>query len=88
MRHPNGTLQLLDMMRRHFRVPPAGSASALSDEAQRRRFDAYLYLTQLQQARCYETAFSTWRGMRSAAANTMGILYWQLNDIWQVRDSM
>ena len=28
-------------------------------------------------ARCYETAFTTWRQMRSSPAGTMGILYWQ-----------
>ena len=47
--------------------------------AQRELFDAYLWLTQLQQARCYEVAIGQWRCERSAAANTMGVLYWQLN---------
>jgi len=83
MRHPDGDAQLLEMIARHFHVPPAGVASAQSDETQRALFDSYLYLTQLQQARCYETAFTTWRMMRSEAAQLMGLLYWQLNDIWQ-----
>jgi len=104
MRHPKGTAQMLAMIQRHYRVPPAGNAVAAAATSsatataatnsatatlspslisQQSLFDAYLYLTQLQQARCYETAFSAWRRMRSADARTMGILYWQLNDVWQ-----
>ena len=36
----------------------AGSRQA---EQQRQLFDTYLWLSQLQQARCYETAFAQWR---------------------------
>ena len=84
------------MMGLHFHVPPpnatattntttaaAGARSAGPPTSQRELFDAYLWLTQLQQARCYETAFGAWRRGRATDAHTMGILYWQLNDIWQ-----
>ena len=98
MRHPDGDAQALAMMQRHFRVPPAnataggsaeegGSAAVGGGQAEQQElFATYLWLTQLQQARCYETAFAQWRRQRSAPANTMGILYWQLNAIWQGPD--
>lgn len=88
MRHPDGNAQMLRMISRHFRVPAAGVGSVDANESQRQLFESYLYLTQLQQARCYEVAFSTWRQMRSEQAHLMGLLYWQLNDIWQARQRL
>ena len=82
-RHPNGMEQVLAMVGRHFAVPPANATPGAPVAAQRDLFDAYLWLTQLQQARCYETSFATWRRLRAAPAGTMGVLYWQLNDVWQ-----
>jgi hypothetical protein len=40
---------------------------------------------QVVQSRCYEAATAYWRRIKTDPdANTMGVLYWQLNDIWQV----
>lgn len=77
MRHPDGNAQALAMMQRHFRVPQAHSAPSGGGRSQQQLFDDYLWLTQAQQARCYETAFKHWRRQRGAPANTMGILYWR-----------
>ena len=41
---------------------------------------------QVWQARAYEVASSLWRRIKQEPdGGTMGILYWQLNDIWAVR---
>jgi beta-mannosidase len=84
LRHAGGTAQAEAMMRRHFRVPRATAFSG--GRSQARLFDDWLWLTQAQQARCYETAFTRWRLDRASSAGTMGILYWQLNAVWQGPD--
>ena len=42
-------------------------------------FESFLYLSQLQQALAIETAVRFWRSLKP---NSMGTLYWQLNDVW------
>lgn len=81
-RHQNGNEQIEAMIDRHFSLPVECDAG--SEGRPMGTFDQYLYLNGIQQSRCYETAFDRWRQLRSSpSAMTMGILYWQLNDIWQ-----
>jgi beta-mannosidase len=68
------------------RISQRGSSSAGSSggsENELRDMQHFVYLTQLQQMLCYETALYTWRALRSDPATlSMGVLYWQLNDVW------
>lgn len=98
-RHPGGDAQMLRQLRRRFNVPSyprGGGARGTQGEHYGRTvrgggasaplpFVDYVYLTQVQQARCYDTAIRKWRrgaGGSGAARGTMGVLYWQLNDVW------
>lgn len=75
-RHPNGQQELVDQMKRHFDL---GNALQSTEQGFRR----WIYLTQLQQALAYDVAVRHWRRIKHAPdARTMGILYWQHNDIW------
>jgi beta-mannosidase len=82
-RHEDGNSQIQSQITKHFDLPST-CGTGPSDQ---RSFDMYLYLVGLQQSRCYETAMNRWRQLRgiepTAHKYTMGILYWQLNDIWQ-----
>ncbi|RLN45154.1 hypothetical protein BBJ29_003333 [Phytophthora kernoviae] len=95
-RHENGTAQMLAQLNRRFHVPfpfrhekwlGEGSANQSAEVlgfSIEKRIESYLYLTQIQQSLCYQTAIRTWRrGKNANLGMTMGILYWQLNDIWQ-----
>lgn len=76
-RHEGGNEQMTDQITKHFFMP---SLSLVPGE---QGFNDYLYLTGIQQARCYETFINKLRRGRSEEAQSMGILYWQMNDIWQ-----
>jgi beta-mannosidase len=77
-RHPDGQPQLISQMEKHFVL--TDETLGVSDKG----YDNYLFLTQANQARCYISAITYWRRIRyEAPGKTMGVLYWQLNDIWQ-----
>ena len=78
-RHPDGDEQMMKQLLRHFR-PPRASIDAYNFT----QFDNYLYLTQATQSLCYSAAIGYWRRLKSdPVAKTMGVIYWQLNDVWQ-----
>ncbi|XP_077419388.1 beta-mannosidase [Vanacampus margaritifer] len=77
--HQDGNQEMLKQASIHFRLP--NSSHSLT------RFTHTLYLTQVMQAQCVKTQTEFYRRSRSeligGLGNTMGALYWQLNDIWQ-----
>jgi hypothetical protein len=76
-RHEGGNDEMEKQITRHFDMP--ANAQIKGNE---RGLDSYLFLSGVQQGRCYQTAVEKWRFGRSTDAQTMGILYWQMNDIW------
>jgi beta-mannosidase len=74
--HPDGNTQLLSQLQRHFRLPTAQNHSL-------QLFADQIYLTQAVQSIAYSTALQFWRSIKGEKGHTMGIIYWQLNDIWQ-----
>eukprot|EP00884_Botryococcus_braunii_P002498 jgi/Botrbrau1/12249/Bobra.0361s0012.2 len=82
-RHPPNTEAILKEMANHYQVPPAVAAPDAPAGTQEKLFRSFIYLMQVYQASAYETASTYWRRIkREPDAMTMGILYWQLNDIW------
>jgi len=64
-------------------VPPAYAPPGSPPGAQAALFQKFIYLTQVYQAASYDVASSYWRRIKTDPdAQTMGVLYWQLNDIW------
>jgi len=84
-RHENGDEQMLAQASRHFEIREETPSTSASDTIKAQELGDYFYLLQVQQARCYETAINRWRQLQTLEGqrHTMGILYWQLNDIWQ-----
>lgn len=62
-------------MMHHFKFPTKG------DKFQ--ELQAFIYLSQASQGLCYRAQTEHYRRSKTQQANTMGALYWQLNDIWQ-----
>eukprot|EP01125_Pyxidicula_operculata_P015159 TRINITY_DN511_c0_g1_i3.p1 TRINITY_DN511_c0_g1~~TRINITY_DN511_c0_g1_i3.p1 ORF type:complete len:526 (+),score=118.64 TRINITY_DN511_c0_g1_i3:507-2084(+) len=75
MRHPDGIQQIINQMKKHFKLPKNMDQST---------FNQYIYLSQLTQAICIKAQSEHYRKNRDDPRYiTMGALYWQLNDIWQ-----
>ena len=61
---------------KHFRLPSTTNATLY--------YDTFTYLSQANQALIYSTAIQAMRRQMSEPPSyTSGILFWQLNDIWQ-----
>jgi beta-galactosidase/beta-glucuronidase len=84
-RHEGGNEEMDAQIARTFVLPPvAPPADWCANDAPTTLFRHWVYLTQVNQALAYETAIGLWRGLRSnPRVGTAGVLYWQLNDIWQ-----
>jgi len=85
--------EILNQAGRHFRLPsewravaPAGASEAevaAAAKESERLYRQFFWLTNQQQAACYRVGTAAWRRQRSESnALTMGVLYWQLNDVW------
>jgi beta-mannosidase len=86
-RHENGNDQITQQVEKHFNLPSQCFYDNHESKGTQRYYDMFLYLVGIQQSRCYETAINRWRQLHGVddtnSRYTMGILYWQLNDIWQ-----
>lgn len=72
---PTGNADLLEQIGRYFLLPNSLNLT--------KRFEDYIYLTQVAQSICYTNAIQLWRASKNDAEHgTMGALYWQLNDVW------
>ena len=74
--HDGGQDQMEAQIRKHFDFPSSADPVQL--------FDDTLYMTQVQQGLCYSMGMHHWRRIKDESpGHTMGIIYWQLDDIWQ-----
>ncbi|XP_063039646.1 beta-mannosidase [Engraulis encrasicolus] len=77
--HELGNTQMLLQAALHYILP--------NNTDQLQHYKDTLYITQVMQAQCVKMQTEFYRRSRSeiisGEGNTMGALYWQLNDIWQ-----
>ena len=66
-RAPDGNMLITNTMAREMRIP--------------RDFDAFCWVSQINQAMAIRTAVEHWRRLKPWC---MGTIYWQLNDLWPV----
>ncbi|KAK5809879.1 glycoside hydrolase superfamily [Linnemannia elongata] len=90
--HGNGQLEMLQQidfqyqlpssLRNYFHADPDTSESMVDLATRESLFDLFCYLTQCVQARSIVGQTEHYLRGRGTASQTMGALYWQLNDIW------
>jgi len=73
--HPDGTPQLLGQILMHFAYIETGNSTL--------DFENFIYLSQCVQSLCISFESEHYRRGKGLPAQTMGAIYWQLNDIWQ-----
>ncbi|ACV12606.1 glycoside hydrolase family 2 sugar binding [Halorhabdus utahensis DSM 12940] len=82
---PDDQLNPTAPLMEHHQRNPGGNATILTRLASYFRvpfdFEDFVYLSQLLQAEAMSTAIEHWRRRKP---ETMGALYWQLNDLWPV----
>jgi beta-mannosidase len=82
---PEGERNVTSPAMEHHQRHARGNALIMETMARYFRMPAgareTLYLSQVQQAMAIRTAVDYWRSLRP---HCMGILYWQLNDVWPV----
>ncbi|KAH8283203.1 hypothetical protein KR054_008690 [Drosophila jambulina] len=71
--HPLGNIPVITLVERHLPLPlPEDENYA----------NALIYFSQISQAMATKTETELYRSLRDTPHNTMGALYWQLNDVW------
>ncbi|XP_022214341.2 beta-mannosidase [Drosophila obscura] len=71
--HPLGSIPIISLVERHLPLPlPEDDNYA----------EALIYFSQISQAMATKVETELYRSLRDTAHNTMGALYWQLNDVW------
>lgn len=76
--HPGGNTQNLALIQQQLQLPDNESSNYVA---------AVIYFSQILQAQAIKTETEHYRSFKgrldtSGRGNTMGALYWQLNDVW------
>jgi len=73
--HTDGNKQLIAQMKLHLKYPTSSNKT--------KQFEDLIYLNQIIQTMCIKAESEHYRRMKAEKQMTMGLMYWQLNDVWQ-----